>query len=185
MKKQKKSKPIKQRVYNIALTENQCNIISNAMDLYARIGLGQIHVIAEHMWHFSDKLGIPNYKIGEKFNSIKKDITGLDVNASYGIQTKWVPDKFNSAFDIHQVIRNRVSWDKYPDGGITVNFDEPMRYSKDDELIKIEEIKAEMNKEEIFCRTCEYLKEDSLTGKHCKSCRPRSRHKNWKNVNEN
>jgi hypothetical protein len=58
--------------------------------------------------------------------------TGLPRNAYHGIFSDKIPDEARVAWDLHQVIRHRLSWDDQPEGGITVNFDTPMKYGKEE-----------------------------------------------------
>ena len=45
---------------------------------------------------------------------------------------------FRIAWDIQQVIRHRIAWDRNPKGNITVDFDSPLKTS-DEQLPIIEE----------------------------------------------
>lgn len=111
--------------YKITLNESQAHIICNAVELLARIGIGQIEAIHMHMWHF-DRSAEFHKRIGE----FREAVTGS--RDGFGIHQAKVPGYFRDSWDIMQVIRHRLAWDKHPGGGMTVNFDTPMKSGKED-----------------------------------------------------
>ena len=42
-----------------------------------------------------------------------------------------INDSFRVAWDLQQVIRYRLAWDRNPEGGIQVIFDEPLKSSQE------------------------------------------------------
>jgi len=131
--------------YQLEITENQAQIIENALDFYSRIQMGQFD---ELISNFSSPLykdllkNNPDYdKLKFYINELKKEILPeLSINSFYSIGNKSRPDSSRISFDLIQVIRYRLSWDKYPEGGIGVNFDKPMKFSTTESLAKIKKI---------------------------------------------
>jgi hypothetical protein len=59
----------------------------------------------------------------------KKLFPELTEDAHWGITSKKIPEESRIAFDLEQVIRHRLAWDKKPEGGHTVDFHEPHSWS--------------------------------------------------------
>lgn len=114
-------------MYNLKLNETQARIICNALDLYTRVGMGQLEAIGHEMWHFGK-----SQAFHEKLPDFKKAVTGFDRGSSYGIHQKETPEHCRTAYDIIQVVRHKLAWDKHPDGGQTVDFYPPMKTGKED-----------------------------------------------------
>ena len=131
-------------MYNLKINKNQAEVISKALDLYSRIGAGQI---SEILWHPSvaEKMWVKNSNLSENqmnqklvrqlLDDIKRIIWGYKPNENGGISMAEEIDKI--AYDLHQVIRHKIAWDGKPKGGNTVDFHKPMKYSKE-ELAKME-----------------------------------------------
>lgn len=127
-----------ERKYNLTLTEEQAGILTDALDLFVRIGIGQFEEVAQ-VYDPARKLeaweGVHTLLLAAKEHA------GLPRNGGPGIHNSKVPDRFRAAFDLKQVVRNRVAWDKNPKGGIQVQFDEPNRTSELTPLATIAEVK--------------------------------------------
>ncbi len=138
--------------YALHLTEKQARVIINALDLYSRIGMGQLKEVAYVLRHNP----IPaSASEAENRSSILIDIKDeLDVlsklwmNGSgyHSINSSKISDVFRIAWDIQQVIRHRLAWDRNPKGEITVDFDTPL-VTSDEVLPKIVE---EQSEQEIY-----------------------------------
>ena len=110
--------------YNLTLNEKQAEILVAALDHYSRIGIGQF----EDVLNVYDRNFKLNYEVREQLRHAldKTKITaGHPPNGSYGIHNPEVRDEFRTAFDIQQVVRHRIAWDRNPEGGNQVNFDTP------------------------------------------------------------
>ena len=89
-------------MYNLKINKKQAEIISKALDLYSRIGSGQVNEILWHpsvakkMWAKNDNLteNKMNYKIVVKMlDDIKKIIWGYAPNEHGGISMAEETDK--------------------------------------------------------------------------------------------
>lgn len=115
-------------MYILKITEDQAKIISKALDLYSRIFMGQFKEILD--FQFGWKMELEDHEWCRKaLQTVKRVATGLENNAYYGIFSEKISNKARAAYDIHQVIRNKLAWDNNPNGGITVNFDKPINTS--------------------------------------------------------
>jgi hypothetical protein len=130
-------------MYNLKINKKQAQVISKSLDLYSRIGCGQVNEIlwhpsvAEKMWVKNDNLteNQMNHKVvGQLLDNIKKIIWNYLPNEHGGITMAKETDKI--AYDIHQVIRHKLAWEDEPNGGNTVDFHKPMKYS-DEKLAEI------------------------------------------------
>jgi hypothetical protein len=110
--------------YNLTLTEKQAGVLIDALDLYTRIGLGQFEEVVQ-VYDRNLKL---DHETRDRIKSLldaAKREAGHPSNGSYGIHNEKVDDVFRAAFDIKQVVRNKLAWDRNPKGGIQVQFDKP------------------------------------------------------------
>lgn len=135
-------------MYNLKISKKQAEIISKALDFYSRIGCGQM---SEVLWHPSvaKKMWVKdsnnltenqwnNKVISQLLDNIKKIIWGYEPNEHGGITMAEEDDKI--AYDLHQVIRHKLAWEETPEGGITVDFHKPMKYSEEEELCEVKNI---------------------------------------------
>lgn len=113
--------------YQITLTERQLDIVGQALDLYMRIGIGQFHEMLQ-VFHGLSKRATPDSE--HYMNIIKQLETGHGPNASFGIHSPEVKNKFRQAFDICQAVRYRLAHDRSP-GGYSVHHNEPLKSSTD------------------------------------------------------
>jgi hypothetical protein len=115
---------------NVSLTcsESHARIIMTALDLFFRVNLGQF----DEAWRYVED--------SPEFNDDGREVARtaaaamkaacfplLEPGASYGITSPHVSTEAKIACEIHQTMRYAISWAKNPDGGMTVNFDEPLK----------------------------------------------------------
>lgn len=130
--------------YTIELTEHQAQTMATACEVLARLGIGQFRDALE-------KLPTTEYRpqgwnddmdtIGRMLS--KHTIGNVDGwRSSLGIYHEKVREQSKDAWDLYQVIRHRLSWDRAIADGITdgksrnwsggmmgVNYDEPHKTS--------------------------------------------------------
>jgi hypothetical protein len=109
--------------FNIKVSAKQADIIVRALDLYSRVQMGQLKDVA---YVATEKL---NSELAQELKRLEPLITGLPHNAYHGIFSPQIPQRAKIAWDIQQAIRHKVSWTLFPEGGITVNFDTPIKCS--------------------------------------------------------
>lgn len=134
-----KYKTLEKIKYQLFISKKQARVITSALDLFSRIGIGQLEEVLRHPQYanviFNDHI---SYKIcKEHLNRIKELLTEFGPNASYGIGHPKVHGDCTISYDLMQVIRHRLAWDNNPEGGVQVDFGEPMRFSNEEELAKI------------------------------------------------
>ncbi len=125
--------------YHIELTENQLRALDAACEVCARFKIGQPG-IAVDMLALTDGDGssIGGYELERQLDALIKPRMGLDMNASFGVGTF---DDADVLFDLHEVFRHRLAWDKAVADGLTlpgaprkwpemmtVNYDAPMHW---------------------------------------------------------
>lgn len=115
--------------YKIELTEKQFIVLSNALELYGRIGMGQFEEILNWKFKWNNTDTYINNFIRSSLTFIKCALTGLEWNAYRGIASEEVPEDCKISYDIYQVIRNKIAWTNNPEGGILASFDKPMKIS--------------------------------------------------------
>ncbi len=119
--------------YSLTLSEHQADIVIRALDLYTRIGIGQFEEV-EHVYSRTNLAA--DWKTAERIRAglnIAKEAAGHHPNGSYSIHNDKVDDNFRAAYDIQQVIRHRLAWDRQPEGSprYHVHFDAPQQISKE------------------------------------------------------
>ena len=128
--------------YTLTLTEAQARALSMACDVFARLGMGKF---TDALQHLPKKEGIDWFMWHDDMHTISdllsKHMPGINgINSSIGISR--ADSESQVAWDLHAVIRHRLSWDRATKEGVTdgktrnwtggmrgVNFDEPFHYS--------------------------------------------------------
>lgn len=138
----KKENSKQQKKYLLELTENQCWTLKSALDLYSRIGAGDIEEI---LLYVRPKNSAHVSELARNFMRLAHNVvTGFDGYGHWGITSPEILDTFRIAYDIEQVVRNRLAHDSIRPGdtkGMRVDFDVPVRTSTEESLPKIEEVK--------------------------------------------
>lgn len=127
------------RTYNLTVTKGQAQILKDALDLYSRVGMGQMEemlfVAVRSVRSF--KIDVVKYiKAQEDLKRVRTTLMGRP-HTYKPILSYDVDDRFRVAYDLLQVIRHRLAWDQNPEGGITVNFDQPWKTSSEEPLATI------------------------------------------------
>lgn len=152
------NKEVPPKEYLLKINERQAQLLVDVCDLYSRIGIGQIEEIVNLARH-----GMLKHKNGktadyENLNvadhmirQVKLFLFGLESNANYGIHNETISDMYRVAWDLQQVIRQRLAWDRRGNpqkrewgeelSMMGVHYDEPHKASKEP-LPKIERSNA-------------------------------------------
>lgn len=99
----------------IEMNDKQAGVIIDALDMYSRVGMGQLEIIEEflrmHFWGKFDK-----YKVSTIFNETRRQISIIKAlvfdhspNGSWGIFNEEVPQSCREAFDIIQALRKPLA----------------------------------------------------------------------------
>lgn len=128
--------PKDDRPYHLSLTERQAQVITEALDFFSRIGMGQLEEIAHVLRVYtkpSESSSLQSYRLDELKRLIREaaNVWMGSPCGCHGISSEEIGDVFRVAWDLHQVIRHRLSWDRHPNGGLQVSFDTPMKYSQE------------------------------------------------------
>jgi hypothetical protein len=99
---------------NLALSDGQARAVMAALNLYFRVGLGQLQIMLEHP-DVSRRMvrirGDERAVLEEWLDGAKDAIFRMPRNASYGIYHNGIDDRNRVAYDIYSVIRHRLAWD--------------------------------------------------------------------------
>ena len=116
--------------YTLTMNEEQAQLLVKALDLYSRIGIGQFEEVLQ-VYDPTAKLSPGTRDDIRQQLDFAKAAAGHPANGSYGIHSPEVRDEFRAAYDIQQVVRNRLAYDRKPEGNpSSVHFDEPRQISK-------------------------------------------------------
>ena len=134
MAKKKKPVEVVPPKFVLELSELQAEVLIKALDLYSRIGIGQIgevHNILTLEPHIKSPSENTYQGIKNALDFVKRELFGFEAGASFAMHAPQVPDKFKVAWDLQQVIRHKLAWTANPAGGVGVSFQEPMKSSKE------------------------------------------------------
>jgi hypothetical protein len=112
----------KSRTFTFEVNEYQLQVLRQALDNYARMGMGQLNVSVEEFLrqHFyDDSWSQPldpayeritkGFKVKYLVNQIKMLVFGHPPNGSWGIYNKQVPKACREAYDIRQIVGRVLS----------------------------------------------------------------------------
>lgn len=128
------------RRYVLELSERQAQVLSQAAELYARLGTGQFDKLDRFFWKPQGAMAQARAHL-DGLRLIKNG----SLNAYPGIRSAEVDDDYRVLYDLHQVLRHRLAWDRdpQPQGMLRgVAYDEPYKTSKGEPLACIEEIRT-------------------------------------------
>jgi hypothetical protein len=112
-------------IYTLAVNAAQLTVIRAALELYERVGMGQFAEVASvHGAPMTD-----GYELAEAYLLAAKKVLRPELGraAYYGIGSPVIADRFRVAYDVEQVIRYRLAWDRDPEGRWQYVFDVPRR----------------------------------------------------------
>lgn len=136
---------MKEKRYQIELTEQQLRDLNYACDIVSRLRCGQMRTacqdIIEEAYERNDHKEIDDawfdmrHRIEQLLDEIKSIGWKMPSNADYGVKYDDMADRL---YDMHQVIRNALYWEKHAGETthISVDGDTPMQFG-DEPLIKI------------------------------------------------
>lgn len=111
--------------YVLEIEEAQAEVIQHALELLGRVSMGQLEEIQRACFYDVDAEKAENAKA--HLEVAKFHLTGLSGGSYIGIHgTK---ENVKIGWDLYQVIRHRLAWDRNPAGGFTTQYDQPMHYS--------------------------------------------------------
>lgn len=114
----------------LELTPDQARTAMSALELYARLKIGQFERITEMML---DVRSVDEYC---KRRDISNDMLRIVSNIIYGRNAYGCPDVKKDedhyrAWNIYAAIRYHVAWHEHPKGGFGVHFDKPYPYGEE------------------------------------------------------
>ncbi len=125
--------------YTITLTHKQLRIVERALDIYNRLCLGQIWIVAEFLdcvfykkhkdknhWYFRDKY----------CDKYAQELFGFHPGASYGIGSPEVPEEGAIAYEMEKMCQNMISKAEGHEGYST--WKQPPLKMSNEKLIEIE-----------------------------------------------
>lgn len=130
--------------YSLTMTKEQAETLSKATEILARLGIGQFRDALECL-PLSEFL--PNgwqediSRIGNMLS--RHMICGVDGSgSSLGIHHKDVNAMSKIAWDLHQVLRHRLAWDKAVKNGVVESVDSPRKWPEMMQVFYDEPMKA-------------------------------------------
>ncbi len=102
---------------HITITIPQARAMADALEMYMRLGLGQVHMVAEMVADGSIPIKAGSLKIPEMdvihdvaalCNEIRREL-GFQSGESYGVGNRAVSDKAHRAYEIEKVIKKALA----------------------------------------------------------------------------
>lgn len=119
-------------MYTIKLNQHQAYIMREALECYSRLKSGQLDIVLNDC--FRDRMSGNQDKVRLACDLIKLIILPeLHTGASLGVGNREYPEQ-SVAWDMMQVVRYRLAWDRLKDQGSDepehygVQYQEPMQY---------------------------------------------------------
>lgn len=150
------------KFYVLRASEEHLRVVALACDVFSRLRIGQVEAMERA---FPD--GMDHWQGGYYINGIKAlAFPGMHANASWGVGHDRTADL---AYEFRKVVEHRLSWDRRPEGGMGVNFDDPARYSGtqlpqiecDDDIIPaMEELRETVARMDAVRSSAEYVSDD-------------------------
>jgi hypothetical protein len=115
----------------VTLTPEQAGVVVDALDLLSRIHIGQFHTISEQFFEKlldSDAIIRMENCLLEARQEVFPELTGP--GHSHSMTGEKVAEAGKVSWDILQVVRNASAFAGNPEGGHTVDFNDPMFVSK-------------------------------------------------------
>lgn len=109
----------------LEISDSLADYLNDALETYTRLALGQV---SQSLETFSFKGSRPNLR--DEDIEVINDMRHLAITsggASFGIGNKYLSDDVRNAWYARKVILHHLSYKRRPEGGMTVNFDFPMR----------------------------------------------------------
>lgn len=131
--------------YRLTISEHQAHVLMRALDMYFRVGMGQLGEVAEHLvtkkattieWCDARDLVHDCLRAARVYAMPELP----SQNAYHGIASEKIDDTNRVACDLHDVIRHHLSWERHPEGGWTTNFQKARGLSQEP-LATIETVK--------------------------------------------
>lgn len=117
----------------LSLPEPAALSFCSMLELYARLCLGQWEeIVSLARWEaLRDATGrvLSADELKElqaALDEAKQDALGLSRNASWGIYSPALKESTRLAWQVYKAVRHRLAWDRRPEGGVGVTFDEPL-----------------------------------------------------------
>lgn len=134
--------------YVLIVDEDHLEAMIPALDLATRLHLGQLNMVQEYLdFNVKTEKHPDRDTIEACLNKIRNDYFGFSRGQSHGIHNEKVSDSSRVLFDLIQVIRHRLAWDRAgnpPERDYSkmfgVYYDEPRRSSTETEMATIEPV---------------------------------------------
>lgn len=111
------------KTYQITLNERQIRLVSAALDFFSRIRAGQLSEVTHILRGDYDHV-----EAGLYLDKVKKIIfPDLASNEHH----KGRDEDSQIAYEMHGIIRQFLAFEREPEGGYTVDFDSPLKVSKE------------------------------------------------------
>lgn len=111
------------------LTVDECRLLCDICEFYARLQVGQLTYALERLRGAKEVWGLAGRAVIADFEKDWKQLAfAMGPNTSLGVGNKNATHLKDILFSLYEVVRYRLAWDAYPEGGMTVDFGTPMNW---------------------------------------------------------
>lgn len=126
-------------MFELKVTDRQISVLIDALDLYSRIGIGQVEEVAEVLRKlYPDHCKYDDRKLLADF---KMKVFEHGINGSWGVCNEQVHDNCQVAYDIEKVLQKAIA-SKYNHHSTSVWHDGPMLHLGSEPIAKIKDMES-------------------------------------------
>lgn len=118
-----------EKIYTIKLNKSQLETLSVATEILSRLGIGQFNFALDWLPFDNGKCISHEDQLyfSERLSALMvHHIDGY--RSSLGINSRETPEFAKIAWDLHQVFRNRLAWERAVEKGIVASLDAPRKW---------------------------------------------------------
>lgn len=112
----------------LVLPRTLASVLTSALEMLARLHIGQWGMFTEEfrLWASMDQLSSHVEPAERLIDEAKQLAWRMSSSASLGIHHPDISAEGSQAWSVMRVLRHRLAWDRTPQGGMGVHFDEPL-----------------------------------------------------------
>lgn len=114
----------------LMLSTKQCALVCTVSEFYARLFTGQLEYALDYLTTTGGCFAGNHAEVRAICTKVKRLLFGLESSVSLGVGHRAASADKDISWDIYEVVRHRLAWDRHPGGGMTVDFGRPMHWHK-------------------------------------------------------
>lgn len=120
----KSSEPQQSKIYQLSVNEKQIRLLQQSLDFYSRITAGQLSEISRVIRGDFDRVAVAKWLDLAKLELFPD----LKTNEHHSVSRS---EESKISYEMMSIIRRHLAFERHPEGGFTVDFDEPLKVSQE------------------------------------------------------